>query len=123
MNEAAAQSAVIALDTARPAGLYRVTQGLHVATGLSAIPILLAKLWVVYPRFWEWPPLHSVAHAIERVSLLPLVGGALFMLVTGTINIARWYSPRDEETLLSPLSACPNWIEKLPADAARSTDS
>ena len=77
----------------RPAGLYRVTQGLHVATGLSAIPILLAKLWVVYPRFWEWPPLRSVAHAIERISLLPLVGGGLFMLVTGTINIARWYSP------------------------------
>jgi hypothetical protein len=29
---------------ARPAGLYRVTQGLHVASGTAAIPLLLAKL-------------------------------------------------------------------------------
>ena len=28
---------------ARPAGLYRVTQGLHVATGIAAIPLLLVK--------------------------------------------------------------------------------
>ena len=31
----------------RPAGLYRITQGLHVTTGFMAIPLLLAKLWVV----------------------------------------------------------------------------
>ncbi|HEY8202309.1 MAG TPA: molybdopterin-binding protein, partial [Actinomycetota bacterium] len=34
----------------RPAGLYRVTQGIHVATGIASIPLLLAKLWTVYPR-------------------------------------------------------------------------
>jgi hypothetical protein len=28
----------------RPAGLYRITQGVHVATGTAAIPLLLAKL-------------------------------------------------------------------------------
>ncbi|MGH2759123.1 MAG: molybdopterin-dependent oxidoreductase, partial [Actinomycetota bacterium] len=31
----------------RPAGLYRITQGVHVATGIASIPLLLAKLWVV----------------------------------------------------------------------------
>jgi len=31
----------------RPAGLYRITQGLHVITGLASIPLLLAKLWAV----------------------------------------------------------------------------
>ena len=34
----------------RPAGAYRVSQGLHVLTGLAAIPLLLAKVWVVHRR-------------------------------------------------------------------------
>ncbi|HEX9995333.1 MAG TPA: molybdopterin-dependent oxidoreductase [Acidimicrobiales bacterium] len=74
----------------RPAGLYRVTQGLHVATGLASVPLLLAKLWVAYPRFWGWPPVRSVAHAVERVSLVPLVGGSLFLLLSGVGNVFRW---------------------------------
>jgi DMSO/TMAO reductase YedYZ molybdopterin-dependent catalytic subunit len=76
---------------ARPAGLYRVTQGVHVATGLASIPLLLAKLWAVYPRLFQWPPVKSVAHAIERVMLVPLVCGSVFMLFSGAANIARWY--------------------------------
>ena len=74
----------------RPAGLYRVTQGVHVATGIASIPLLLVKLWVVYPSFWTWPPVRSVAHAVERASLLPLVGGSLFLLLSGAGNLARW---------------------------------
>jgi hypothetical protein len=77
--------------TARPAGLYRVTQGLHVATGLASIPLLVAKLWVVAPRFWSWPPVRDVGHAIERAMLFPLVGGGVFLLVSGTLNTFRWY--------------------------------
>lgn len=75
----------------RPAGLYRVTQGLHVATGIAAIPLLLAKLWVVYPHLWSWPPVRGITHAVERISLVPLVGGSLFMLFSGVANIAHWY--------------------------------
>lgn len=75
----------------RPAGLYRVTQGLHVTTGIATIPLLLAKLWTVGPRFFTWPPVRSVAHAVERVFLLPLVGGSIFLLVSGSANVARWY--------------------------------
>ena len=75
----------------RPAGLYRITQGLHVATGIAAVPLLLAKLWVVYPSFWSWPPVRTATHAVERISLVPLVGGSLFMLFSGVANIARWY--------------------------------
>jgi DMSO/TMAO reductase YedYZ molybdopterin-dependent catalytic subunit len=75
----------------RPAGLYRVTQGVHVATGIASVPLLLAKLWAVYPRFWRWPPLESLAHGMERLSLLPLVGGSLFLLVSGITSIARWH--------------------------------
>ncbi|MBA2280873.1 MAG: molybdopterin-dependent oxidoreductase [Acidimicrobiia bacterium] len=76
---------------ARPAGLYRVTQGLHVVTGTASVPLLLAKLWVVFPHFVKLPPVRSVAHAIERLALLPLVGGSLFLLGTGVANVARWY--------------------------------
>jgi DMSO/TMAO reductase YedYZ molybdopterin-dependent catalytic subunit len=76
---------------ARPVGLYRVSQGVHVATGLASIPLLLAKLWSVYPRLFQWPPVKSVAHAIERVMLVPLVCGSVFMLFSGAANIARWY--------------------------------
>ncbi|HKE74968.1 MAG TPA: molybdopterin-dependent oxidoreductase [Acidimicrobiales bacterium] len=75
----------------RPAGLYRVTQGLHVATGTAAIPLLLAKLWVVHPRLTAWPPVRSALHGVERLALLPLVGGAVFLLLSGVANVARWY--------------------------------
>lgn len=74
----------------RPASLYRVTQGVHVATGIASIPLLFAKLWTVYPKLWRWPPFEDLAHLVERVSLFPLVGGATFMLFTGIGNIAFW---------------------------------
>jgi DMSO/TMAO reductase YedYZ molybdopterin-dependent catalytic subunit len=75
----------------RPAGSFRITQGVHVATGIAAVPLLFAKLWAVFPRLFTWPPARDVLHALERLSLLPLVGGSLFMLVTGIANIELWY--------------------------------
>ena len=75
----------------RPAGLYRLTQGLHVATGLASIPLLLAKLWSVFPNLFRWPPVASIAHAVERIMLVPLVCGSVFMLFSGAANIAKWY--------------------------------
>jgi DMSO/TMAO reductase YedYZ molybdopterin-dependent catalytic subunit len=74
-----------------PAWLYGATQGLHVISGLAAIPILLAKLWAVIPKLFENPPFLSAAHALERLSLVLLVGGSLFVLSTGVINIQVWY--------------------------------
>ena len=76
----------------RPVGLYRVTQGLHVATGLASIPLLGAKLWSVYPRLFAWPPARTIAHAVERASIAVLVAAALFQLVSGLLNISRWYA-------------------------------
>ncbi|PZF85650.1 molybdopterin-binding protein [Jiangella anatolica] len=75
----------------RPASLYRVTQGLHVATGYATVPLLLAKLWSVYPRLFRWPPVSGVAHAAERLLLVPLVCGAVFQLFSGVANVSRWY--------------------------------
>ncbi len=76
---------------ASPASLYRVTQGFHVATGIAAIPLLLVKLWTVYPKLFEWPPAGSVSRVVSRLSILVLVGAAAMQLVTGLINISQWY--------------------------------
>ncbi|NBM19977.1 molybdopterin-dependent oxidoreductase [Streptomyces sp. GC420] len=75
----------------RPAWGYRFTQGLHVASGIAAIPLLLAKLWTVYPRLFARPPVRSVRHALERLSVAVLVAAALFELFTGLLNTFQWY--------------------------------
>jgi hypothetical protein len=75
----------------RPAGLYRITQGVHVATGIASIPLLFAKLWVVFPKLFTRPVVTSVGHAVERISLVPLIGGGLFQLWSGVANINQWY--------------------------------
>ncbi|MEU9629135.1 molybdopterin-dependent oxidoreductase [Streptomyces luteogriseus] len=74
-----------------PHWLYRLNQGVHVTLGITLIPVLLAKLWSVVPRLFTLPPARSLAHALERVSLLLLVGGALFEFVTGVLNVQLDY--------------------------------
>ncbi|MCK1819371.1 molybdopterin-dependent oxidoreductase [Streptomyces sp. XM83C] len=74
-----------------PHWLYRFTQGVHVTLGLTLIPVLLAKLWSVVPKLFALPPARSVSHALERLSLLLLVGGALFEFTTGVLNIQLDY--------------------------------
>jgi len=74
-----------------PSWVYALNQGLHVTIGLAAVPIVLAKLWSVIPKLFEWPPLRSPAHALERLSLALLVGGALFEFATGILNIEYSY--------------------------------
>jgi DMSO/TMAO reductase YedYZ molybdopterin-dependent catalytic subunit len=75
----------------RPSWLYRLTQGLHVGLGLLIIPVVLAKLWSVIPRLFVWPPARSPAQLLERASVLMLVGGVLFEIVTGVLNIQYDY--------------------------------
>jgi DMSO/TMAO reductase YedYZ molybdopterin-dependent catalytic subunit len=74
-----------------PIWLYRLNQGVHVTLGLVLVPVLLVKLWSVLPKLFEWPPLRSPAHALERLSLFLLVGGAVFEFATGILNIQTWY--------------------------------
>jgi DMSO/TMAO reductase YedYZ molybdopterin-dependent catalytic subunit len=74
-----------------PSWLYALNQGVHVTVGIVAVPLLLAKLWSVAPRLFAWPPLRDPAHAIERLSTLGLVGGALFEFVTGIFNVQLYY--------------------------------
>jgi DMSO/TMAO reductase YedYZ molybdopterin-dependent catalytic subunit len=74
-----------------PLWLYRLTQGVHVTLGVALIPVLLAKLWSVVPKLFALPPARSFAHALERISLLLLVGGALFEFTTGVLNVQLDY--------------------------------
>ncbi|WP_330341918.1 molybdopterin-dependent oxidoreductase [Streptomyces sp. NBC_00557] len=74
-----------------PVWLYRLTQGVHVTLGITLIPVLLAKLWSVVPRLFTLPPARSLAHALERLSLVLLVGGGLFEFTTGVLNVQLDY--------------------------------
>lgn len=74
-----------------PVWMYRLTQGAHVVVGLTLVPVLLAKLWSVIPKLFAWPPARSIAEAVERASLVLLVGGAVFQFVTGILNIQVFY--------------------------------
>lgn len=76
---------------AEPVNLYRITQGVHVLSGIAAIPLLLAKLWSVYPKLFSRPLIRSLPHALERLSILLLSGAAFFELATGIFNTAQNY--------------------------------
>ncbi|MBC9719482.1 molybdopterin-dependent oxidoreductase [Streptomyces sp. TRM66268-LWL] len=75
----------------RPSWGYRLNQGLHVASGIAAIPLLFAKLWTVFPRLFEWPAVRNVWHGLERISVAALVATGVFQLFTGLLNTAQWY--------------------------------
>jgi hypothetical protein len=78
----------------RPVWGYRVTQGLHVAAGTACVPLLLVKLWTVYPRFWIRPPKQPrqlLLDGLERASIGVLVASAIFQLATGLANVTTWY--------------------------------
>ena len=77
-----------------PAWGYRVTQGLHVISGTAAVPLLLVKLWSVYPRLFVRPPRRVRALLValaERGSIGVLVASAVFLLASGLANMTAWY--------------------------------
>ena len=79
----------------RPVWGYRVTQGVHVLSGTAAIPLLLVKLWSVYPKLFGAVPFGHlralVVNLAEKVSIAVLVAGSIFQLTTGLANSAQWY--------------------------------
>ena len=76
---------------ASPSWLYRLTQGVHVVAGIASIPLLLLKLWTVYPLLFTWPPARNITQLSERLFVAPLVALALFQLFSGLANTTRWY--------------------------------
>ena len=78
-------------EPAAPKFLYRVTQGTHVLTGTLCIPLILIKLWSVYPNLFAWPPVKSTKNGLERASIAILVSSSLVQLTTGFLNVLNWY--------------------------------
>ena len=95
-------------EPAVPKWGYRLTQGLHVMTGITSIPLLLLKLWSVYPKLFVWPPVPPVPKnpiakqnrtltntailtGLERLSIAVLVSSALVELTTGFFNVLDFY--------------------------------
>jgi DMSO/TMAO reductase YedYZ molybdopterin-dependent catalytic subunit len=78
-------------EPAKPVWGYRLTQGIHVATGIATIPLLLLKLWTVYPNQFRFPPIKSIKHALERLNVAILVSVALVQMTTGFLNVLNWY--------------------------------
>ncbi len=79
----------------RPVSLYRVTQGLHVISGSAAVPLLLVKLWSVYPKLFERFDVRHLRRLtlqlLERGSIALLVTASIFQLATGLANSSQWY--------------------------------
>ena len=74
-----------------PSWSYAVTQGTHVILGLMVIPFVLAKLWSVMPKLFQRPLVRNVAGALERISLLALVGSVLVEFATGILMMEEWF--------------------------------
>jgi hypothetical protein len=69
---------------------------------------VLGKLWSVAPKLFEWPPVKSPAQALERLSILLIVGSILFLMVTGAMNVQydyAWGSPSTQGTSTPPGSS------------------
>jgi len=75
----------------RPAGLYQVTQGTHIVAGIACFPLLLAKLYVVFPQLFQYPPVTSFANFLERASIALFVGASLVEITIGLLNTYQWY--------------------------------
>jgi hypothetical protein len=78
-------------EPAKPVWGYRLTQGIHVAVGTATIPLLLVKLWSIYPNLFRFPPIKTIKHGIERASVALLVSSALVQVTTGLLNVFNWY--------------------------------
>ena len=69
---------------------FRLTQGVHVLCGTAGIPLLLMKLWGVYPKLFGEIPFGKLrplmVNAAEKASIAVLVAASVFQLVTGLAN-------------------------------------
>ncbi|NYF11427.1 DMSO/TMAO reductase YedYZ molybdopterin-dependent catalytic subunit [Leifsonia sp. AK011] len=75
----------------RPVWIYQLTQGIHVTAGIACIPLLLAKLYTVFPRLFTYPPVTSLANLLERASIALLVSASLVQVTIGLLNTYQLY--------------------------------
>jgi hypothetical protein len=73
-----------------PVSLYRVSQGIHIAAGIACVPLLLAKLWIVFPELLTYPPVTGIVSFLERASIAVFVGASLLEVAIGLLNTFQW---------------------------------
>lgn len=71
--------------------LYAITQGVHIAAGIACFPLILGKLYAIYPRLFSYPPITGLVSLLERASIALFVAASLVEIVIGMINTADWY--------------------------------
>ena len=78
--------------TTRPVFLYQLTQGVHITAGILCFPLLLAKLYIVFPQLFQTPSVKSFPHLLERASIALFVSASIVQIVTGLLNTYQWYA-------------------------------
>ena len=76
----------------RPFWIYQLSQGIHITTGIACIPLILAKLYIVFPGLFQSPPVRSVGHFLERASIALFVAASLVEITIGLLNTFQFYS-------------------------------
>lgn len=76
----------------RPAGLYQLSQGIHITAGVLCFPLILAKLYAVFPALFQTPPVRSFPHFLERASIALFVASSLVQITIGLLNTYQWYA-------------------------------
>ncbi|MEO7017838.1 MAG: molybdopterin-dependent oxidoreductase [Leifsonia sp.] len=75
----------------RPYFLYQLTQGLHITAGIACFPLLLGKLYSVFPNLFQTPPIRGFLHFLERASITLFVSSALIEITIGLLDTFQWY--------------------------------
>ncbi|MGA1838755.1 molybdopterin-dependent oxidoreductase [Herbiconiux sp. 11R-BC] len=75
----------------QPAQLYQLTQGVHIVAGIACFPLILGKLYTVFPELFQTPPLKGFLHLLERASIALFVGASLVQITIGLLNTYQWY--------------------------------
>ncbi|MFM9920324.1 molybdopterin-dependent oxidoreductase [Lacisediminihabitans sp. H27-G8] len=75
----------------RPQTLYQLSQGIHITAGIACFPLILAKLYVVFPELFQTPPIKNFVGFLERASIAIFVASSLVQIVTGLLNTYQWY--------------------------------
>lgn len=75
----------------RPARLYQLTQGIHITAGIACFPLLLGKLFAVFPNLFTFPPITGFVNLLERASIALFVASSLIQITTGLLDTFQWY--------------------------------
>jgi len=76
----------------RPTFLYQLSQGIHITAGIACVPLILGKLYVVFPELFQTPPVRSFSHFLERASIALFVAASLVEITIGLLNTFQFYA-------------------------------